>query len=60
MCIHENSSLRRITASRLLNMGIRLPNKDVLPAPSMLIEVFQIKKQITDAPIPRYKIEPTN
>ena len=60
MCIHENSSLRMITASRLLNTGIRLPNKAVRPAPSILMEIFQIKKQITDAPIPRYKIEPIN
>jgi len=41
-------------------MGIRLPNKAVRPAPSILMEIFQIKKQITDAPMPRYKIEPIN
>ena len=42
MCTHENSSCRITAASRLLNIGIRLPNKAVLPAPSMLMAVFHI------------------
>ena len=58
--IQENFSCRINTASRLLNIGMRFPNKAVLPAPNMLIEIFQIKKQITEAPTPRYKIEIVN
>jgi len=48
-----------MTASRLLNMGMRLPNSAVRPAPSMLMAMFHIAKQITEAPMPRYNIEAT-
>ena len=46
-----------MAASILLNTGMRIPNKAERPAPSLPIAMFQIRKQITDAPIPIYKIE---
>ena len=44
---------------RLVKIGIRLPNKTVLPAPKIPIALFQMKKQMTEAPMPRYNIEIT-
>ena len=44
---------------RLVKMGMRLLNKTVLPEPRMPMALFQIKKQITEAPILRYRIEIT-
>jgi hypothetical protein len=58
MCIHENSSFRIMTASRLLNMGIRLPNKAVRPAPEYANGDIPYGKANTEAPMPRYKIAP--
>src|SRR5262245_19127658 len=59
-CIQLNGSCKMITASRLLNIRIRLPNRTVLAAPSLWIAMFQIGKQITEAPRPRYKMENSN
>lgn len=39
----------------VLIMGIRLPNKTVVPAPILLIAAFQHKKDTTDVPAPKYK-----
>ena len=46
-----------MAASILLKTGIRLPNKAVRPAPSLPIAIFQIRKQMTDAASPRYRID---
>jgi len=45
-------------ASRVLKIGIRFPNKTVLPAPNFEIARFQHQNAKTDVPIPKYKIEP--
>ncbi len=38
----------------VLIIGIRLPNKTVVPAPILLIAAFQHKKEITEVPAPKY------
>jgi hypothetical protein len=49
-------SSRKRTAPRLLKMGIRFPNSIVRAAPIFRIAMFQIQKQMTEAPRPRYKM----
>lgn len=46
------------TASKVLKMGIKLPNKTVLPAPNLPIAKFQHQNAKTEVPIPKYKIDP--
>ena len=55
-CIQVNGSCKMRTASMLPNTRIRLPNKAVRPAPRFLIAIFQIRKQMTEAPTARYRI----
>ena len=38
----------------VLIMGIKLPNKTVVPAPIRLIAAFQHKKETTEVPAPKY------
>ncbi len=48
------------TASNVLKIGIKFPNKTVLPAPNFEMAKFQHQNAKTDVPIPRYRIEPIN
>ena len=47
-------------ASIVLKIGIKFPNKTVLPAPNFDIAKFQHQNAKTDVPTPRYRIEPIN
>lgn len=38
----------------VLMIGMRLPNKTVVPAPILLMAAFQHKKEITEVPAPKY------
>jgi len=55
-CIQVKGSCKIRTDSMLPNTRIRLPNKAVRPAPRFRIAIFQIKKQITEAPNARYRM----
>ena len=44
----------------VLIIGIRLPNKTVVPAPILLMAAFQHKNETTDVPTPKYKREITS
>ena len=50
------SSPKNSTASILLKIGIRFPNKEVRPAPNLAMAAFQKRKESTEFPMPRYKI----